>query len=193
MRAGSRLPGSTPNNLYPTGDAQYIHITAASDAVFRRVTQAIGEPALATDARFATALARVEHEDAIDDIITRWTRAHTCAEAERKMHAAEVPAARIYTVADIFADPHYAARGMLAKVADEELGTVTMPDVVPRLSMTPGAIRHSGHRVGQDTRRVLSELAGLSAAEIDELEAERIITCDSTADIASGVEASEAS
>ena len=102
MRAGSRLPGNAPNNLYPTADEQYIHITAASDAVFRRIAKAIGEPALASDARFATALARVEHEDAIDDIITRWTLTHTCAQAEEKLHAAEVPAARIYTMADFF-------------------------------------------------------------------------------------------
>jgi crotonobetainyl-CoA:carnitine CoA-transferase CaiB-like acyl-CoA transferase len=87
MRAGSRLPGNAPNNLYPTADEQYIHITAASDAVFRRIAKAIGEPALASDARFATALARVEHEDAIDDIITRWTLTHTCAQAEEKLHA----------------------------------------------------------------------------------------------------------
>jgi crotonobetainyl-CoA:carnitine CoA-transferase CaiB-like acyl-CoA transferase len=178
MRAGSRLPGNTPNNLYPTADDQYLHITAASDAVFRRITQAIGEPSLASDARFATALARVEHEDAIDDIITRWTLRHTCAEAEQKMHAAEVPAARIYTMADIFADPHYAARGMLAQVPDDDFGTVTMPDVVPKLSATPGNIRHAGHRVGQDTRTVLRELAGLSAAEITALEVERVITCE---------------
>ena len=188
MRAGSRLPGNTPNNLYPTADQQYLHVTAASDAVFRRITKAICQPALATDARFATALARVEHEDAIDDIITRWTMQHTCAEAEQLMHAAEVPAARIYTMADIFADPHYAARGMLAKVPDDDLGTVTIPDVVPKLSMTPGAIRHSGHRIGQDTRQVLTDLTGLSAVEIDQLEAEHIITCDTTADTASGIE-----
>ena len=178
MRAGSRLPGNTPNNLYPTADDQYLHITAASDAVFRRITQAIGEPSLASDVRFATALARVEHEDAIDDIITRWTLRHTCAEAEEKMHAAEVPAARIYTMADIFADPHYAARGMLAQVPDDDFGTVTMPDVVPKLSATPGAIRHAGHRVGQDTRAVLQDLAGLSPAEITALEVERVIACE---------------
>ncbi len=178
MRAGSRLPGNTPNNLYPTADDQYIHITAASDAVFKRITKAIGEPALATDVRFATALARVEHEDAIDDIITRWTLQHSCAEAEQKLHLAEVPAARIYTMEDIFADPHYAARGMLAKVADDDLGSVTMPAVVPRLSRTPGAIRHSGHRVGQDTRAVLTDVAGLSKSEIDALEVDRIITCE---------------
>jgi crotonobetainyl-CoA:carnitine CoA-transferase CaiB-like acyl-CoA transferase len=96
-------------------------------------------------------------------------------------------------MADIFDDPHYAARGMLAKVPDDGLGTVTMPDVVPKLSMTPGAIRHSGHRIGQDTRKVLKDLAGLSEAEISELESERVITCDAPADAASGVEASEAS
>ena len=181
MRAGSRLPGNTPNNLYPTADQQYIHITAASDAVFKRTAKAIGEPALATDARFATAIARAENEDAIDDIITRWTLQHTCAEVEKLLHAAEVPAARIYTMADIFADPHYAARGMLAQVPDDDLGTVTIPDVVPKLSMTPGAIRHSGHRIGQDTRKVLMELAGLSAEEVSALETADIITCDAEA------------
>ena len=193
MRAGSRLPGSAPNNLYPTGDGQYIHITAASDAVFRRIAAAIGEPALADDARFKTALARVEHEDAIDGIITRWTLEHSCTEAEHKLHAAEVPAARIYTMADIFNDPHYAARGKLAQVPDEDFGTVTVPNVVPKLSATPGAIRHSGHRIGQDTRRVLTELAGLSADEIVQLEAQRVIACDRSGDATRSVEASEAS
>ena len=193
MRAGSRLPGNAPNNLYPTGDRQYIHITAASDAVFRRIAGVIGEPALSADPRFRTAVARAENEDAIDDVITRWTLEHSCAAAEQKLHAAQVPAARIYTVADIFSDPHYAARGMLARVPDDDLGTVTMPNVVPTLSATPGAIRHSGHRVGQDTRRVLMELAGLTATDISALEAERIITCDTSTDAASGVEASEAS
>ena len=193
MRAGSRLPGSAPNNLYPTGDNQYIHITAVSDAVFKRIAAVIGEPALADDARFNTALARVENQDAIDGIIARWTLAHDCADAERKLHAAEVPAARIYTMADIFNDPHYAARGMLAQAPDDEFGTVTMPNVVPKLSVTPGAIRHSGHRVGQDTRRVLMELVGLSAEEIAQLEAQHVIACDQSGDAARSVEGSEAS
>ena len=193
MRAGSRLPGNAPNNLYPTGDDQYIHITAASDTVFRRIAGAIGEPALSTDPRFKTAVARAENEDAIDAIITRWTLAHSCAEAEQKLHAAEVPAARIYTVADIFKDPHYAARGMLAQVPDDDLGTVTMPGIVPKLSATPGSIRHSGHRIGQDTQRVLTELAGLTEAEIIQLEAQHVIACDKTGDGARGVAASETS
>src|SRR3989304_3814189 len=76
MRAGSRLPGSAPNNLYPTRDNQYIHITAVSDAVFRRIADVIGAPALADDARFRTALARVENEDEIAASITPVTLAH---------------------------------------------------------------------------------------------------------------------
>ena len=191
MRAGSRLPGNAPNNLYPTADNQYIHITAASDAVFRRIAATIGEPALSNDPRFKTGVARAENEDAIDDLITRWTLRHTCAECEQTLHAAEVPAARIYTVADIFKDPHYAARGMLAKVPDDDLGTVTMTNVVPRLSATPGAIRHSGRRVGQDTRQVLRELAGLSVEEISRLEDERIVVCDQPDGTIRNVEASE--
>lgn len=182
MRAGSRLPGTAPNNLYPTSDDQYIHITALSDAVFRRVATVIGDPALAEDARFKTAAARIDNEDAIDEIIASWTLMHTCVQAEQKLHLASVPAARIYTIADVFNDPHYAARGMLATVPDQELGTVTMPNVVPKLSATPGAIRHSGHRVGQDTRLVLTKLAGLSTTEISQLEAQHVIACDKTDD-----------
>jgi len=178
MRAGSRLPGNAPNNLYATGDGQYLHITAASDAVFRRVASVIGEPGLAEDPRFKTATARADNEDALDEIITRWTFGHGCSDAERKLHAAGVPAARIYTVADIFKDPHYAARGMLASIPDDDLGSVTVPDVVPRLSATPGMLRHSGHRVGQDTRRILGEVAALSSEEITRLQAQGVILCD---------------
>ena len=114
-------------------------------------------------------MARAQNEDALDEIIAAWTRTHSCAELEQKLNDAAVPAARIYTVADIFDDPHYAARGMLARVPDEELGSVTVPAVVPKLSDTPGDISHAGRRIGQDTRDVLREVAGLTDEEIDEL------------------------
>src|SRR5206468_2173707 len=84
-----------------------------------------GEPGLGEDPRFKTATARADNEDALDEIITRWTLSHGCSDAERILHAAGVPAARIYTVADIFKDPHYAARGMLASIPDDELVCVT--------------------------------------------------------------------
>jgi crotonobetainyl-CoA:carnitine CoA-transferase CaiB-like acyl-CoA transferase len=190
MRAGSRLPGNAPNNLYSTRDGQYIHIAAVSDAVFKRIAAVLGQPGLAEDARFATALARVENEDALDAIISQWTGEHDSVDLEEKLHAAAVPAARIYTIADIFDDPHYAARGMLARIPDGECGPVTVPGVVPKLVSTPGQLRHAGRRIGEDTRRVLREAAGLADEDIARLEREGIIACDPYGDEPSSVEGS---
>ena len=181
MRAGARLPGNAPNNLYPTLDKKYIHITAASDAVFRRVASAIGRPELALDPTYATAVERAMNEETLDAIITAWTIEKNCNDIEIILHAEKVPAARIYTIEDIFNDPHYEARGMLQRVPSEEFGNVTIPAVVPRLSSNPGEIRHAGRRIGQDTRAVLREIAGMTDDEISKLEEKRVISCDSRA------------
>lgn len=178
MRAGSRLPDSTPNNLYATRDRQFIHITAMGDAVFKRLTACMGQPELLDDPRFRDPVERSGHHQDLDDIITRWTESHDLAELESVLNAAAVPATRIFTMADIFRDPQYQAREMLAQAPDDDLGTVAMTAPVPRLSETPGRIRHAGKRIGQDTRQVLSEIAGLSASELDHLEAARVIFND---------------
>jgi crotonobetainyl-CoA:carnitine CoA-transferase CaiB-like acyl-CoA transferase len=179
-RCGSRLPESTPNNLYPTGDGQFIHVTAMGDAVFRRLAEAMGQPALAHDARFATATARSTHVDEIDDLIAQWTNARPLAELEQVLEQAAVPAMRIFTIADIFADPHYRARGAIVRASDPELGTVAMAQAVPRLSQTPGAVRHAGHRLGEDSRTVLRDWLGLDSAALDTLQASRVILDSST-------------
>ena len=169
QRAGSRLPGATPNNLYATQDHQFIHITAFSDPIFKRLCKTMGQSELAEDPKFALSQERNNRPDEIDDIIARWTTAHSLAEIEKKLEAAGVPATRIFTIADIFADPHYRARGMLVPVPDDELGMVTLAAPVPRLSDTPGHIAHAGRRVGQDTRQILTDVAELSKDRIDRL------------------------
>lgn len=174
-RCGPRLPESTPNNLYPTADAQFIHVTAMGDAVFRRLVEAMGAPGLALDARFAKAVDRSAHADELDDLIARWTSARPLAEVERTLEAAAVPAMRIYTIADIFGDPHYRARGAIVQANDDELGSVAMANVVPRLSATPGTVRHAGHQPGHDTRRVLHDRLGLDDNALDALEAAGVI------------------
>ena len=179
-RCGSRLPESTPNNLYPTGDGQFLHVTAMGDAVFRRLAEAMGQPALAQDARFATATTRSAHVDEIDDLIAHWTSARPLAELEQVLEQAAVPAMRIVTIADIFADPHYRARGAIVRAPDPELGTVAMAQAVPRLSQTPGAVRHAGHRLGEDSRTVLRDWLGLDSAALDALQASRVILDSST-------------
>jgi crotonobetainyl-CoA:carnitine CoA-transferase CaiB-like acyl-CoA transferase len=174
-RTGSRLPESTPNNLYATADGSFIHITAMGDAVFRRLAEAMGQPALADDPRFSAATARSQNHEDIDDLVGKWTATRDLAELERILERSAVPATRIFTIADIFGDPHYKARGSIAAAPDADFGTVAMANVVPRLSQTPGAVRHAGHRVGEDTREVLRTLLGLDEARIDTLEREAVI------------------
>ncbi len=180
-RTGSRLPESTPNNLYPTADHEFIHVTAMGDAVFARLAAAMGQPGLAADPRFATGVARSQHAETLDELVGGWTATLPLAQVEARLRDAAVPAARIYSIADIFADPHYAARGSIVEAPDDDLGGVAMAAVVPRLSATPGAIRHSGHRVGQDTRRVLRDRLHFSDARIDALAASGVVRCDDAA------------
>jgi crotonobetainyl-CoA:carnitine CoA-transferase CaiB-like acyl-CoA transferase len=177
-RTGARLPESTPNNLYPTAGGGFIQITAMGDGPFRRLAAAMGRADLATDARFATALARSENHEALDALIADWSIGLELSEVERILHDHSVPAARIFTMADIFRDPHYRDRESVVAAPDDDLGSVAMAAVVPRLSATPGRIVHSGHRIGQDTRHVLASLLHYTGARIDALQASGVIDCD---------------
>lgn len=174
-RAGSRLPGNTPNSLYVTADDKHIVIAAASDSVFARLVAAAGRPELAHDERFATALARVRNADACEQVIIDWVGAHSLAEVQAALSESGVPAAPIYTVADIFADPHYAARDMLVDVEDPALGNVTVTGIVPKLSATPGQVRFAGRQIGADTLQVLRDDLGLDETSIRNLLAGGIV------------------
>ena len=168
-RTGSRLPDNTPNNLYPTGDGEFIHITAGNQATFIRLARCMGMPELIDDTRFAIATDRSTHEDELDAIIADWTAEHDLPELEALLESSEVPAARIYTMKDIFQDEHYQSRDMLLKLPDETLGSVTVTGVVPKLSHTPGSVNWAGREVGADTRDILENVAGYGEAEIDSL------------------------
>ncbi len=169
MRAGTHLPGSTPNSLYPTADGGFIAMAASSDAVFRRLAQVMGQPGLATDPRFATGLARVQHEEVLDGIIAEWTLGFELSELTQLLQAQDVPGARVFTMADIFRDPHFAARGTIVHAPDIDLGTIAMPAPAPRLSATPGVVRHAGGVIGADTVQVLRALGDFTPTEIEQL------------------------
>ncbi|MEI2417674.1 CaiB/BaiF CoA-transferase family protein [Orrella sp. JC864] len=170
-RCGSRLPGHTPNSLYATADGRYIHITAGSQSIFKRLAAAMGQPGLLDDPRYATPTARAAHEDQTDALVQAWTGSKTLAELERLLEEANVPASRVYDMADIFADPHYAARRMIVTAQDPQLGPVAMANVVPRLSRNPGAVRWAGRDTGQDTQAVLRDALGMTPSELAELAA----------------------
>jgi crotonobetainyl-CoA:carnitine CoA-transferase CaiB-like acyl-CoA transferase len=175
-RSGSRLPESTPNNLYSTADNEFIHIAAPGAGPFRRLAEVMGCPELVDDPRFGDAVARSANEDALDDVIAAWTSRHPLEVIEAELLRVDVPASRIFTMADIFGDPHFAERGSIAAAPDDQLGSVAMAAVVPRLSATPGVIDHAGGRAGDDTRRVLTDKLGLDPAEIEALARAGVIT-----------------
>ena len=136
----------------------------------------MGQPELARDPRFAEATKRNDAHEALDAVISSWTERLPLAEIEAVLERAAVPATRIFTVADIFADPHYKARKSIIEAPDQHLGTVAMPTVVPRLSDTPGAVRHAGRDLGQDSRAVLREVLNMNDERIDALAREGIVT-----------------
>jgi len=129
------------------------------------------DPALADNA------GRVQRVAEIDAAIGDWTRDRSVDEVLQALDAASVPAGRIYTVADIAADPHYAARGMLQQVKLDDGETLVVPGVVPKLSRTPGGHRRNAPRLGQDTDRVMREL-GLSDEQIAGLKTRGVIKGD---------------
>ena len=177
QRSGSRMPDATPNNLYPTRDGDWIHIAAFADHMFRSLCALMGRPEMAADVRFATLVERNRHPDQIDAAIAQWTVTRDLAQIETALNELNIPATRIFSMADIFRDPHFAARGMLAEVSDARLGTVRLAAPVPRLSETPGVIRHAGRCVGEDTSSVLRDVAGASEEEIAGLHASGVVFC----------------
>ncbi len=174
-RSGSRLPESTPNNLYPTSDGKHIHITAMADSIFGRLCAAMGRADLLCDSRFNTATARGEHFELVDYEIGKWTSQHTLEQLEKVLLQANVPAMRIFSIEDIFKDPHYAARGSIQHVPDSRLGSVAMAEVVPRLSQTPGKIESAGSWVGANTCNALRDLLGVTDAELESLQQQGVI------------------
>ena len=155
-REGPNLPRMAPNSLYPTKDDSYILIAANSNPTCERLMQAMGRLDLMQVPEFASIRARGEHANAraLDQIIAEWTRQHLCTDLANILEAVGVPNTRVYTIADIYQDPHFLERNMLVKVPHPKIGHTTQMGVVPRLSRTPGSIRHTGHELGQDTTDV---------------------------------------
>jgi crotonobetainyl-CoA:carnitine CoA-transferase CaiB-like acyl-CoA transferase len=174
-REGNRLKNSAPLDNWETADGQFICIIAAGDGLFPRLARAIGRPELLADPRFATLAERAANGDAINAIVGEWCRAHTAAEIEAIMLAADVPVTRAYSIADIAADPHYTAREDIVTVDDPTIGPVKMPAVYPRLSATPGRIARGAPQLGEHNEEVYGGLLGLSAEEIRRLREEGTI------------------
>jgi formyl-CoA transferase len=168
QREGNAIPLVAPRNVYRTSDERHVALAAATPAVFARVAAAIERPELVDDERFATNAARLANRDELDAIIGGWIERHTLPEVLERFERHEAALAPVYDIAQIFEDPHYAARRAIVTVDDPDLGPTRVADVFPRLLGTPGAVRRLGPRPGADTQDVLAEL-GFDDARIREL------------------------
>jgi formyl-CoA transferase len=156
--AGSALPGIAPSNAYRCADG-FALIAGNGDSIFKRLMAVIGRDDLGRDPALADNTGRVARVAEIDAAIGDWAAKRCVAAVLAALDAAAVPAGRIYTVADIAADPHYQARGMLQTVTLADGTALAVPGIVPKLSRTPGGHRRNAPTLGQDTEDVLRELA----------------------------------
>ena len=172
--AGSAMPGIAPTNAYRCADGGYALIAGNGDSIFKRLMQCIGRPDLGNDPALADNAGRVARVQELDAAIGAWAATRPVNEVLAALDAAQVPAGKIYTVADIAADPHYAARGMLQTVAMKDGSALMVPGVVPRLSATPGGQWRQAPALGADSLAVLREV-GVSNEQIAALRARGVI------------------
>jgi formyl-CoA transferase len=171
--AGSALPGIAPSNAYACRDG-YVLVAGNGDSIFKRLMETIGRADLANAPDLASNAGRVVRVEEIDGAIGAWTATRTISEVLAVMDKARVPAGRVYTAKDIHEDPHYRARDMILRQTTREGYELDVPGIVPKLSGTPGAVRSSAPRLGEDTDAVLRE-AGLSEAQIATLREKGVI------------------
>jgi formyl-CoA transferase len=173
-RTGSILPGIAPTSAYRCNDGSYLLIAANGDSIFRRLAVAMGRDDLANDPSLAHNDGRAAKQQWLDGEIEAWTSARSAAEILAAMEAAEVPASKIYSIADIVADPHYAARAMIRQIRLTDGSTLKVPGVVPKLSETPGDFDSGGPMLGEHTDEVLKGV-GYDDAAIAELRRRGVI------------------
>ncbi|ETK14966.1 CaiB/BaiF CoA-transferase family protein [Pseudomonas sp. FH1] len=173
-RSGGALPGIAPSNTYLTADGAYVVIAGNSDPIYKRLMHSIGRADLADAPEFAHNDGRAAKSGLLDAAITHWTSSLPIEQVLSALEAAEVPAGRIYSVADIVSDPHYQARDMLLTAQLPGGVSVKMPGIVPKLSETPGGVNWQGPTLGQHTDDILGSL-GLTGADIQRLKTSGVV------------------
>ena len=171
--AGSALPGIAPSNAYRCSDG-FVLIAGNGDSIFKRLMETIGRKDLADDESLANNAGRVARVAELDKAIEAWTQTRTVAEILEILGKAKVPAGKVYTAKDIDEDPHYRARNMILRTVAREGYELDVPGVVPKLLGTPGTVRSSAPRLGDDTDAVLRE-SGYSNDEIAALRGKGVV------------------
>ena len=173
-RTGSILPKIAPSNVYPTSDGSIL-IGGNQDSVWKRMAAMMGRPELGEDPRYATHIARGEHQAELDALIMEWTRTIKSKDLLEMCEEHGVPAGNIYRAPEMIADPHFKARDALMEIDHPRHQNFVMQNVAPKLSKTPGHIGSVGPELGAHNEEIYGELLGMGKGKIDELRNRGII------------------
>jgi formyl-CoA transferase len=174
-RTGNRSFNNAPRNTYQTRDGRWVAISASADSVAQRTMRLVGHPEVVDEPWFKTGSERARHADELDAMVGDWIRDRDFDQVMAAFEEAGAAVAPIYDITQILADPQYQALGTFIKVLDEDLGPMLMQNVAYRMSATPGEVKFSGRRLGQDNRSVYRELLGLENERLEELQAAGVI------------------
>lgn len=174
-RAPTIAGSASPSGTYQTGDGKWAVLVCSTDRTFEYFAKAIGREDMLEDPRFNVNGARVKHSALVDAVVNAWMSAHDWKFIKDHLDKHGVPVSLVYTMEDIFEDPHYAARGNLVEVKHPKFGTLRIPSVTPVLSKTPGEIKWPGSALGEYNDEVYSQILGLNGDEIANLKSEGII------------------
>jgi crotonobetainyl-CoA:carnitine CoA-transferase CaiB-like acyl-CoA transferase len=175
QRMGPGTVNVVPHSHYPTKDNRWVAIACTNDKIFARLAVVMGRSDVAGDGIYGTLAQREAARAEVDQFVTDWTLQHDRDEVTELCGKGEVPCGPVYAIDEIFEDPHYAARENIKEVKDPRIGSVRVPNVVPRLTATPGGIDHLGPSLGQDSEDVYQQLLGLEEAEIADLRERGVI------------------
>lgn len=157
-RMGNRTPNSAPRNLYETKDHKFVCISGSAQSIAERVFKIIGHKELINDPRFATNDARIRNVEELDQLIGKWISERNRDEVVAKFSEEEAAIGPVYDIKDIFNDPHFKEREMIIELDDPDLTTIKMQNIVPRLSETPGKVKFTGRKRGENNQEILKEL-----------------------------------
>jgi len=169
---GNHIAEAAPHDAFPArGTDAWVAVAVTSDAAWRSLTQIIGAPQLAEDARYATLRERLRHQDDLYEPIAHWTQRHDKYEAAELLQAAGIAAAPVQDGRDASADPYLQARGFFTVLDHPEAGRRTYQGLPFKLSLTPGGQFRPAPCLGEHTMLILRDILGLSQTDISALEA----------------------
>ena len=174
-RTGNSAPFAAPRNAYQAKDGRWLGLSASAQSIAERVMKIVGREDLIDEPWFADHGGRVEHAEELDAIIQEWIGRHTTEEVLETFAEHEAAIAPIYSIEDIVKDPQYLARETITTVDHPLLGPLRMQNVIPKLSATPGRIKHAGPEIGAHNEEVYLGELGLSREELEELRGRGVV------------------